>query len=134
MRRSPEWFGSSSSESNCQWFQEQGLRRSDGHRRIPLPFRGGGCLRRLSEDYGTKGLDEWLQPAIDKAENGYRIMDRIAFDHAQAIDCMKGDEYLSARFLPGGKPLPIGAKHMQPQMAETLRRIAREGQGLTKGR
>ena len=120
--------GRAPAKATVEWFQEQGIAEIGWASPHSVTVPGAvDAWCRLSEDYGTKGLDELLQPAIDKAENGYRIMDRIAFDHAQAIDRMKGDEYLSARFLPGGKPLPVGAKHMQPQMAETLRRIAREG-------
>ena len=54
-------------------------------------------------------------------------MDRTAFDHANAVRRMKSDQYLADRFLPGGKPMPIGTKHTQPQMADTLRHIARDG-------
>ncbi len=120
--------GRAPAKATVEWFQEQGITEIGWASPHSVTVPGAvDAWCRLSEDYGTKGLDELLQPAIDKAEHGYRIMDRIAFDHAGAIDRMKGDEYLSARFLPGGKSLPIGAKHTQPQMAETLRRIAREG-------
>ena len=40
---------------------------------------------------------------------------------------MKTDEYLALRFLPDGKPLKVGAKHTQPQLAKTLRTIATNG-------
>ena len=110
------------------WFQEQGIVEIDPNTAHAVTIPGAvdaWCC--LLEDYGTKGLDELLRPAIDKAENGYRIMDRVAFDHSAAVDRMKGDEYLSARFLSKGKSLPIGARHTQPQMAETLRRISEKG-------
>ena len=68
-----------------------------------------------------------LLPAINKAENGYFILDRVAFDHAEAVERMKRDEYLSQRFLVSGKSMLVGTKHRQPQMAQTLREIAKNG-------
>jgi gamma-glutamyltranspeptidase/glutathione hydrolase len=120
--------GRAMGKATVDWFREQGISEIDQDSAHAVTIPGAvDAWCRLSEDYGTKGLDELLQPAIDKAENGYRILDRVAFDHADAVERMKKDEHLSARFLLGGKSMPIGTKHTQPQMAETLRRIAKDG-------
>ena len=120
--------GRAPAKATVEWYRENGVAEieMDSPHAVTVPGAVDAWCR-LLEDHGTKGLDELLQPAIDKAENGYVIMDRNAFDHAGAAERMRKDEYLSARFLPGGKPLGIGTKHTQPQMAETLRRIAKEG-------
>ncbi|MBO87882.1 MAG: gamma-glutamyltransferase [Rickettsiales bacterium] len=114
--------------ADVAWFREQGITEigQESPHSVTVPGAVDAWCR-LQEDYGTRSLSEILAPAIELAENGYRILDRTAFDHANAVARMKSDQYLAERFLPGGKPMPIGTKHSQPQMAKTLRHIAREG-------
>jgi len=120
--------GRAPGKATVEWFQDKGISKIDPDTAHAVTIPGAvDAWCRLLEDYGTKGMDELLRPAIDKAENGYRIMDRVAFDHAAAVGRMRGDKYLSKRFLRCGKSLPSGAKHTQPQMAATLRRIAERG-------
>lgn len=120
--------GRAPGKAEVAWFQEQGIAEIDQDSPHSVTVPGAvDAWCRLHEDYGTRSLSEILAPAIDLAENGYRIMDRVAYDHANAAPRMKKDKYLAERFLPGGKSMPIGTKHTQLQMAETLRRIARKG-------
>ena len=120
--------GRAPGKANVGWFQEQGI--AEFHQESPHAVTIPGAVDawcRLHADHGSKSLEEILAPAIDKAENGYRIMDRVAYDHASMVERIKTDEYLSALFLPGGKPMPVGTKHTQPKLAETLKRIAKQG-------
>lgn len=120
--------GRAPGKAMVEWYQEQGIAEigTESPHAVTIPGAIDAWCRIL-EDYGTKSLEELLRPAIDKAENGYVVMDRIAFDFANAADRVRTDEYLSALFMPDGKPLPPGAKHRQPRLAETLKRIASEG-------
>jgi gamma-glutamyltranspeptidase/glutathione hydrolase len=82
---------------------------------------------RLLADYGRKGIDAALTPAIHYAENGYVVHDRVAFDWANSEELLKSDETSRRIFLPGGKvPLP-GTVHLQSELATTLRLIAQKG-------
>lgn len=120
--------GRAPARATVGWYQDRGIAEIGWETPHSVTVPGAvDAWCRLLADHGTKGLDELLRPAIDTAENGYRIMDRIAFDHAALVPRIRTDEHLAALFLPGGKPLPVGARHAQPKLAATLRRIAREG-------
>jgi len=78
--------------------------------------------------YGTMSLPKVMIPAIRMASEG------IVVD-SELIRSVAGKETLirsfagAAVFLPGGKPLQVGTRLVQPELAETLRLIAREGAG-----
>ena len=82
---------------------------------------------RLLEDHGRKGLAEVLAPAIHYAENGYVVHDRVAFDWAEPEADLSADEHAARIFLPGGKAPKAGDVHRQPELAATLRTIAKQG-------
>jgi gamma-glutamyltranspeptidase/glutathione hydrolase len=82
---------------------------------------------RLVADHGRKGIDDALAPAIHYAENGYVVHDRVAFDWALAADLLKQDEVTARIFLAAGEALKPGAIHRQPELARTLRLIAKHG-------
>lgn len=75
--------------------------------------------------HGRKGLDELLQPAIRAAEDGFVVAPRVAFDWAEAAPKLRRTGAVS--FLRGGAALQPGDLFRQPALAQTLRRIARDG-------
>jgi gamma-glutamyltranspeptidase/glutathione hydrolase len=75
--------------------------------------------------HGTRGLDELLQPAIRCAEAGWPVHPRVAADWADAADKLRSTG--ASAFLPGGAPPAVGDRFAQPQLAATLRAIARDG-------
>ncbi len=79
------------------------------------------------ERFGTIGIDDAVAPAVRLAERGFTATHYLAdcvADHAEDI---ARDAGLAALFLPGGAPLEAGARVVQPEYAETLRAIGREG-------
>ncbi|MBN1209698.1 MAG: gamma-glutamyltransferase [Myxococcaceae bacterium] len=79
------------------------------------------------ERYGTRGLADVLQPAIRVAEQGFEI---DAFFHEQTarnVDRFKLFTSTASLFLPGGEPMPVGARFANPELAKTYRLVAREG-------
>jgi gamma-glutamyltranspeptidase/glutathione hydrolase len=102
--------------------------------RIPLPTAHAVTVPgavdawfRLAEDHGTRGIDSLLRPAIGYAREGYPVMERVAYDWARFSDKLARYPETARVFLPEGKPLPPGALHRQPALAETLETIARDG-------
>ncbi len=81
----------------------------------------------LSDDYGRKGLAAALQPAIDAAENGYPVHEVIAHVWGQQVDKLYGCDNARRILLPGGRPPRTGEVHRQPELARTLRSIAKDG-------
>ena len=75
-----------------------------------------------------------LQPAIGFAEDGYVVLDRVAFDWALTAERLAGDPEAAKIFLPRGRAPSAGERHRQPELAATLRRIAASGRdGFYKG-
>jgi gamma-glutamyltranspeptidase/glutathione hydrolase len=81
---------------------------------------------RLTEKYGRLPLGRVLEAAIGFAENGYRVMPRVAHDWANAWRRV-ANPTAAQQFLPGGKPPQIGDKLANPALGRTLRGIAERG-------
>lgn len=81
----------------------------------------------LLEAHGRLGLDRVLQPAIDLAEKGHPVHDRVAWDWARAVPRLAADPDSRQRFLIDGAAPPPGHVFRQPELAATLRAIAARG-------
>src|SRR5438034_9392996 len=81
----------------------------------------------ILRDHGKFGLDSLLQPAIRAAEEGYVVSPRIAFDWNNQFDKLKKGTNTGRYLLPHGKPAVAGDVIHQPELARTLRAIAKDG-------
>lgn len=82
---------------------------------------------RLLEDHGTMSLAEVLEHAIACAEEGYVVHSRSANDWPNSTNKLQADPTSRRIFLPHGRPPIAGEVLRQPELAETLKRIARDG-------
>ncbi|MEO0344530.1 MAG: gamma-glutamyltransferase family protein [Pseudomonadota bacterium] len=80
---------------------------------------------RLSQDYGVKGLDAVLAPAIHYMKAGVPIAPRTASDWMGTISDFNG----AARrdYTQNGEPFQTGARFALPRQAEVLEKIAKDG-------
>jgi len=79
----------------------------------------------LARDYGLKGLDAALAPAIRYFDEGVPVAPRVAFDWARNVETLMGvarDQYLANGAAPG-----LGQQFRLPGQAEVLRRVAQHG-------
>lgn len=83
-------------------------------------------LEVLHGDHGTMEWAELLQPAIDTAENGFSVSQRMA-DSVAGADGLDNFVETSEYFLPGGEPIAEGSTLANPAYAETLRLFAEQG-------
>lgn len=82
---------------------------------------------RLLSDHGTKSFAEILEPAINYAENGFILHERAAADWAEEEEKLSRDEGARAQLLFQGRA-PRAGEHIRfPQLAKTLKQLAREG-------
>src|SRR3954463_10017985 len=81
----------------------------------------------ILRDHGKLGFDTLLQPAIKAAEEGYIVAPRIAFDWKNGFDKLKQGTNTERYLLPHGKPAAVGDVIRQPELAQTLRAIAKAG-------
>lgn len=89
-----------------------------------------GCVEaweRLIADHGTKELGALLQPAIKAAEEGFIVTPRVAHDWAGQAAKLARDANAKATFLPEGRAPTTGERFRNPRLAQTLRRVAKEG-------
>jgi gamma-glutamyltranspeptidase/glutathione hydrolase len=127
--------GRAPAAATAEWYLERGI--AEIERNTPHAVTVPGAVdawARLLEDHGTRSLGEVLQPAIAFARDGYPIHERVAFDWRQEADLLARDPTAKRIFLPDGRPPAAGSVHRQPELAETLGRIAGEGRdGFYKG-
>lgn len=81
----------------------------------------------LVESYGTLSFAEVLAPAIRIAEQGFPVTPIIAQDWAGTIETLEGNEGAAATFLIDGKAPRAGEWFANPDLANTFKRIAKNG-------
>ena len=81
----------------------------------------------LLADHGSKDFAELLQPAIRYAENGYAVSPRIAMDWAANEEKLSACPNAKRIFLPNGHAPCAGEIHRQPELANSLKAIAKDG-------
>jgi gamma-glutamyltranspeptidase/glutathione hydrolase len=97
-----------------------------GHKATTVPSTPA-VLAWALQHYGTKTLEEILQPAIRNAEEGYRISPLQHYLTKREVLHLKAHSG-SRLFLKNGRTTyPIGSVFRQPALAGTLRRLAEVG-------
>src|SRR5512143_482790 len=107
---------------------------------LPMPFAQAstsglavgvpGTLRGVDtalKRWGTMKLADTLAPAIELAERGFRVNRFLAADVASDEGRTALQPETAAIFRPGGVPLAEGDWLVQPDLAKTLKLIARRG-------
>ena len=90
------------------------------------------ALVHLAENYGRLSLAESLEPAIRYAEEGFPAYEEFVRRLARRAPSMS--EAAREVFAPGGEVPVAGDLFKQPQLAATMRTLAREGHdGFYKG-
>jgi gamma-glutamyltranspeptidase / glutathione hydrolase len=113
----------------------QGVTRSlslpegDRHGYAVAPIPGNlAALDLLMRRYGKLPLAEVMRPAIDLAEQGFDVTPGVARTWVATGPQLRKNPGARANFLAdGAKPYAAGARFRQPQLAATLREIARSG-------
>jgi gamma-glutamyltranspeptidase/glutathione hydrolase len=78
-------------------------------------------------------LADVLQPAIKHASRGYLATPYLHECVSDVAAVMSRDKPLSAIYFRDGKPLSVGDRVVQAEYAETLKLIARDGEGALYG-
>jgi gamma-glutamyltranspeptidase/glutathione hydrolase len=89
-----------------------------------------GAIRtwhRLARDHGTLDWARLMQPAVDAAEHGIPVSERVARDWSRQIPKLQKDADTARVFLRDGAPFQAGDIHRQTALAKALRSIAADG-------
>jgi gamma-glutamyltranspeptidase / glutathione hydrolase len=127
--------GRSPRAATYEWYSEHGFSEFPKYGPHTVTIPGAiDAWARIVADHGTRELGALLQPAIGFAEDGYVVMDRVAFDWDLTAERLAGDPQAARIFLPQGRAPRPGERHRQPELAATLRAVAAAGRdGFYKG-
>lgn len=105
------------------------------HKAVGVPGTVAGLAMAL-ERHGTLSLEQALAPAIKLAREGFVVPDRFTEGLEQARERLqRWPATLEAFYKEDGSPWQPGERFRQPQLADTLQRIADEGiAGFYEGR
>jgi gamma-glutamyltranspeptidase/glutathione hydrolase len=97
-----------------------------GYRSVAVPGTVAGLDLALRK-YGTMKLSTVMAPAIRLAEQGFPVSDRMAALLRETKGTLERFSTSRRMFLRDGRPYRRAEILRQPELAETLRRIARNG-------
>ncbi|PHV61548.1 gamma-glutamyltransferase [Cyanobacterium aponinum] len=96
------------------------------HLAVGVPGTVAGLTFAL-EKYGTISLKRALQPAIELAEKGFPVTQDFYDSLLFSRPYLERNPASQEIYFPNGNPPPIGSTFQQPQLAKTLKLIAKEG-------
>jgi len=117
--------------ASIDFFQrQQGGRIRRGVHRCVLPSAVDAWLTAL-ERHGTMTFAEVAAPAIELADAGFPMYDIMldTFSAPGTLEAMSHWPATRAIFLPDGKPMPLGARVVQKDLADTLRLLVEAERG-----
>ena len=118
--------GRAPAAANIDWFESHQIRGIENTSAHSVTVPGAvSAWETLLARFGTKELHELLQPAIRYAENGWPVHSKVSWDWAGVEGKLRKNG--THRFLPNGTTPKPGDIFRQPELAETLRQIARYG-------
>jgi gamma-glutamyltranspeptidase/glutathione hydrolase len=97
-----------------------------GYKSVAVPGTVAG-LELAVKTYGTMKLAEVMEPAIRLAENGFVVSDKLARELEEEKAGLERFPVSRRIFLNDGKMLKAGDTLKQPELAATLKRIAKNG-------
>src|SRR5438128_10866743 len=93
---------------------------------VTVPGAVSGWMA-LHEKFGRASFDTILSAAIAHAENGFPVSEITALEWLGSVPALQVDRSAAALYLPGGRPPASGDLFRNPDLARTLRAIARDG-------
>jgi gamma-glutamyltranspeptidase/glutathione hydrolase len=97
-----------------------------GYRSVAVPGTVAG-LELALKTYGTMKLADVLAPAIRLAEDGFPVSEKLAHELEEERPGLQRFSASGRIFLNGGKMFHAGDTFRQPELAATLKRIAKNG-------
>jgi gamma-glutamyltranspeptidase/glutathione hydrolase len=97
-----------------------------GYRSVAVPGTVAG-LELALKTYGTMKLADVMAPAIRLAEEGFAVGDKLAAELEEESPGLQAFPTSQRMFLHGGQHFKAGETLRQPELAATLKRIAKNG-------
>ncbi len=93
---------------------------------VTVPGAVSGWMA-LHEKFGRLSLEAILSAAIEHADRGFPVSEITSLEWAGSIPALRTDANATATYLPGGRSPAAGQLFRNPDLARTLRAIARDG-------
>jgi gamma-glutamyltranspeptidase / glutathione hydrolase len=97
-----------------------------GYRSVAVPGTVAGLALAL-KTYGTMKWSEVMQPAIRLAEQGFPVSEKLAQEFRDERSDLQRFSMSNHIFLNDGRMFQVGDTLRQPELAATLKRIAKKG-------
>jgi len=97
-----------------------------GYKSVAVPGTVAGLELALKK-YGTMKLPDVMAPAIRLADNGYPVSAKLAHEFAEEKKYLQQFSVSNRIFLKNGEMCKAGETLRQPELAATLKRIAKNG-------
>jgi len=113
---------------SIEFLESRGLKAmpQNGIHSVTVPGAVSGWMA-LHTKFGRLGLDTILSAAIAHAENGFPVSEITSLEWAGSVPALRTDRNAAATYLPDGRPPQAGELFRNPDLARTLRAIARDG-------
>jgi gamma-glutamyltranspeptidase/glutathione hydrolase len=120
--------GRSPAKLTREWFLKNGYKSIPGKGALAVSVPG--CVDgwyNIHEKFGSKPMSRLLQPAIHYAREGYPVTEVISFLWKGYASSLKDYANFRKLYMPGGKAPEKGQIFHNPELANTLEKIAKEG-------
>lgn len=120
--------GRSPKDLSLEYFRENGYEKIPAHG--PLPVSVPGCVDgwfELHKRFGSLDMEKILQPAIDYAREGFPVTEVIAYYWEGGANYLSSFPNVADIYMPGGQAPEKGEIFKNPDLANTLEKIALGG-------
>ena len=123
--------GRSPQSLTLDYFKQQGLDKIPARGVLPLSVPGtvDGWFE-LHEKFGALPMAQVLAPAIEYARQGFPVTEVIAYYFERNAEVIGEQPGFAEVFLKDGKPPQKGERFRNPDLANTLEKIANEGRDV----
>ena len=112
--------------ATIDYYKTKGGIPVDGPLSVSVPGSVGGAELAVQK-YGTKSLAEILAPAIELADQGFPVTEHLANSLMSSAKMLAKYPSSAKIWFRGGKPLEMGDRVVQKDLAATLRMIGSQG-------
>ncbi len=123
--------GRSPRSLTLDYFKKRGLEKIPSHG--PLPVTVPGCVDgwfELHKKFGNLSMKENLAPAIKYAREGFPLSELIAYYWNRSAPLLQKYEGFKETFMPNGRAPKKGEVFKNPNLANTLEKIAKGGRDV----
>ena len=120
--------GRSAAGAQLDWYLENGF--TDIPENSPHAVTVPGAVKAwetLHQRFGNTDFARLFADGVHYAENGFVVGERVGFDWAELTEKMTASEAAAKNYLVNGQAPNVGDIHKLPELAKTLKLIARGG-------